>query len=108
MMIVALVQPPIYDRRSGEKQFTREYTSLLHRFHNFGEDVFTWLRDNKGSGEVDFAEVDGPSGKFAIRGIRAHKSRSLLTRLDEEAARQHLTLTLELHDDEQGQHRANG
>ena len=107
IVVIALVQPPAYDRRNGEKQFTQEYLSLLHRFHNFGEDVFSWLRDKKGSGEVDFAEIDGPSGRFAVRGIRAHKSRRLLTWLEQEATRQHLALTLELRD-EQGQRQANG
>lgn len=106
-VVIALVEQPAYTMRDGARMLTADYRDQLHRFRNFGEDVFTWIRDQKGMGEIEYPELDTSLGKFAVRGIRAHKSRRLLTWLKQEAERQHLTLTLELQD-EQGQQQANG
>jgi hypothetical protein len=70
----------------------------LHKFKNFAEDVFGWLRDN-GWGEVDFHEIDGPSGMFAIRGVKSSKSRRVVDWVEQEAKRQHVTISLEVQRD---------
>ena len=106
-VVIALVAQPAYTVRNGERMLADDYGNQLHRFRNFGEGVFTWIRNHKGTGEIDFAELDTSLGKFAVRGIRAHKSRNSLAWLGQEAERQHLTLTLELQD-EQGQQQTNG
>ncbi|RYE08552.1 MAG: hypothetical protein EOP22_12970 [Hyphomicrobiales bacterium] len=98
-VVISLVDKQSYEERDGRSELSKEHLSLLHRFHNFGEDVFSWLRDNRGSGELDFKEVDGPSGQFAVRGIKPHKSAPLVAWLKQEAARQHLAITLDLHEE---------
>ena len=96
MVVIALVAQPTYTKRDGREEFSQEYVDLLHRFQNFGEDVFRWLGDKKGAGEVDFTEVDGPSGKFAVRDVKAAMSRRLVQWLEQEAERQHLAISLDL------------
>jgi hypothetical protein len=84
MVVVALAVPP------GERH------GLVHRFHNFGEDVFTWLRDKKGAGGVNLGEIDGASGQFTIRDVKAAMLRTLTSWLEEEARRQHLPIALDV------------
>ena len=44
---------------------------VLHRFHNFGEDVYRLLSD---ACEIDVDEVDGASGEFSLRAIKTRKA----------------------------------
>jgi hypothetical protein len=69
--------------------------SLIHRLRNFGEDVFRQLRDN-GWGEVSLHEVDRATEHFTVRSIKASKLRTLLRWVEQEAARQHLRVTIEV------------
>ena len=99
LIVVALVSPPprSTETKPGQpEKLTPDFLYLLHRFHNFGEDVFRWLGDKKGAGEVDFAEIDGPSGQFVIRNVKVAMSRRLLQWLEQEAARQNLAISLDV------------
>ncbi|WP_240231194.1 hypothetical protein [Devosia lacusdianchii] len=70
------------------------YGPLTHQFRNFGETVFGWVRDNK-LGSVDIDEVDRSTNRFSIRDVKAAKLRHLTRWVEEEAARQFLTITTE-------------
>jgi hypothetical protein len=72
-----------------------EIRDLIHQFQNFGEDVYRWVRDNH-AGEVDFREIDGPTGKFAIRNVKVQMSRRVMQWVELEATKQHLTISLDL------------
>jgi hypothetical protein len=96
MIVIALVAQPSFTTRNGQEGFSDEYLSLISRFQNFGEDVFRWLRDKKGAGEVDFKETDGPSGQFTVREVKASMLRRVLHWLEEEGARQHLPISLDV------------
>jgi hypothetical protein len=45
---------------------------VLHRFHNFGEEVYRRLRD---SCEIDIDEIDGNSGEFILREVKSRSVR---------------------------------
>ena len=71
-----------------------EEADLIHRLRNFGEDVFRLLRENEW-GKVDIDEVDRATAEFAVTGIKQANRLRLMRWLAEEAARQHLIITLE-------------
>ena len=71
-----------------------EAGSMVHRLRNFGEDVDRVLRDNNW-GEIDHDEVDHATWEFAVTGIRQTNQRRLASWLEEEAARQHLIVSIE-------------
>ena len=43
---------------------------IVHRFRNFGEDVYRALRD---SCDVDIDEIDASTDRFHVRGIKARQ-----------------------------------
>ncbi len=43
---------------------------IIHRFRNFGEDIFRALRD---SCDVDLDEIDASTDRFHVRGIKARQ-----------------------------------
>ena len=43
---------------------------IVHRFRNFGEDVYRALRD---SCDVDLDEIDSSTNRFHVRGIKARQ-----------------------------------
>ncbi|HEV2514034.1 MAG TPA: hypothetical protein VGV07_02200 [Devosia sp.] len=71
-----------------------EAESMAHRLRNFGEDVFRRLRDNEW-GEIDLDEVDLATSELLITGIKQANRRRLARWLEEEAARQHLIVSIE-------------
>lgn len=74
-----------------------EQSDLVHRFRNFGEDVFRYTRDgDKGTGEVDLDEVDAAIERFSVRRVARAKVRSLSAWLQQEGARQNLRVVSEV------------
>jgi hypothetical protein len=71
------------------------YGHLTHQFHNFGEDVFRWVRDSS-VGEVDLDEVDKSTNKFSIANVKASNCRRVMRWVQEEAVRQFLTISTEV------------
>ncbi len=43
---------------------------VVHRFRNFGEDVYRALRD---SCDIDVQEIDASTNRFHVRGIKARQ-----------------------------------
>ena len=43
---------------------------IVHRFRNFGEDVYRALRD---SCDIDLDEIDASTHRFLVRGIKARQ-----------------------------------
>ncbi len=43
---------------------------IVHRFRNFGEDVFRALQD---SCDIDLDEIDASTDRFHVRGIKARQ-----------------------------------
>ncbi len=43
---------------------------IVHRFRNFGEDVYRALRN---SCDIDLDEIDASTGSFHVRGIKARQ-----------------------------------
>ncbi len=67
---------------------------LIHRLRNFGEDVFRQLRESEW-GKVDIDEIDCATEEFTVTHIKQANKLRLMRWLAEEAARQHLAVTLE-------------
>ena len=49
---------------------------IVHRFRNFGEDVYRALRD---SCDIDIDEVDASTDRFHVRGIKARQVGRVVT-----------------------------
>ncbi len=69
--------------------------SDLHKFQNFAEDVFYWVRDD-GWGDLDFEELDRGADAFAITGVKASKRRRIVNWVQQEAERQCVAISLDV------------
>ncbi len=73
------------------------HTDLIHRFRNFGEDVYRHTRDSgQGAGEVDIDEVDAAMNQFSVHRVARVQVRRLVGWLEKEAARQNLLIAIEV------------
>jgi hypothetical protein len=78
------------------KHQAEEY-NLIHRLRNYGEDVYRHLQDSdRGSGEIDLAEVDAATSQFSIRGVSPRRLQRVLKWVYKEAARQNLQIDTEV------------
>ncbi len=62
--------------------------TVVHRFRNFGEDVYRAFRDQY---TVELAEIDADTSHFHVRGIRRRALRTVIREIDRLVAAHHFT-----------------
>jgi hypothetical protein len=68
----------------------------VDQFRNFGESVFTWLRHQKGAGEVELDEIDSAVRTFSIHQVHASMSRRVQKWVTDEARRHYIVVSLDV------------
>ena len=69
--------------------------SDLHKFQNYAESVFYWLRDH-GLGHISFDELDRGAEVFPITSVKASKCRRIVHWVEQEAEKQHVKISLDV------------